>query len=147
MLRALVAIGLIGLLVGADAPADAVKKELAQLEGDWTMVSGERDGQAIPAEYLKNGKRVFKDGEVTVTLGDMLLMKAKVTLDPGKKPKAIDYDVTDGLLKGMKQVGIYEIDGDTIKFCFTNPDKDRPTDFTTKEGSGRTLSVWKRAKK
>jgi uncharacterized protein (TIGR03067 family) len=74
-------------------------------------------------------------------------MKAKVTVDPGKKPKTIDYDVTDGFFKGKKQLGLYEIDGDTAKFCFANPDAERPTDFTTKEGSGRTVSVWKRTKK
>jgi uncharacterized protein (TIGR03067 family) len=146
-MRALVVMTAVFLLTGAEPPAEAVKKERAALEGEWTMASGERDGQAIPTEYLKSGKRVFKGGEVTVTFGDTLLMKAKVIVDPGKTPKTIDYDVTDGFFKGKKQLGIYEIDGDTVKFCFTNPDKERPTDFTTKEGSGRTLSVWKRAKK
>jgi uncharacterized protein (TIGR03067 family) len=146
-MRPLVAIGVAVLLVGADAPADAVKKDLAKFEGEWLMTSGERDGQAIPEEYLKKGRRAFKDGEVTVTLGDMLLMKARVTLDPGKTPRTIDYDVTDGFFKGKKQLGIYEIDGDTVKFCFTNPDQDRPTDFTAKTGSGRTLSTWKKEKK
>ena len=43
--------------------------------------------------------------------------------------------------------GIYELDGDTVRFCLAPADKDRPTDFTAKEGSGRMLSVWKRAKK
>jgi uncharacterized protein (TIGR03067 family) len=146
-MRALAAMTAVFLLVGADAPPETVKKDLAALEGEWTMASGERDGQAIPAEYLKSGKRVFKDGEVTVTFGDTLLMKARVTVDAGKTPKTIDYDVTDGFFKGKKQLGIYEINGDTVKFCFANPDTERPTDFTAKEGSGRTLSVWKRAKK
>src|SRR3954449_7685602 len=138
-MRALVAIGATLLLVGADAPADAVKKDVAKFEGEWVMTSGERDGQVIPEEYLMKGRRAFKDGEVTVTLGDMLLMKAKVMLDPGKTPKTIDYDVTDGFFKGKKQLGIYEIDGDAVKFCFANPDQDRPTDFTAKAGSGRPL--------
>ena len=146
-MRVLFAVGAAALLVGADAPADAGKKDRAALAGEWAMVSGERDGQPIPPQYLKGGRRVFMDGEVTVTLGDTLLMKAKVVLDPGKTPKAIDYDVTDGFFKGKKQLGIYEIDGDTVKFCFAIPDQDRPTDFTAKAGSGRTLSTWKRAKK
>jgi len=145
-MRALTAIGVL-VLLGAEPPADAAKKDLAALEGEWIMVSGERDGRAVPGEYLKSGKRAFKNGEVTVTFGDMLLMKAKVTVDPGKKPKTIDYDVTDGFFKGKKQLGIYELDGDAVKFCFANPDQERPTDFTTKEGSGRTLSLWKRAPK
>jgi hypothetical protein len=41
--------------------------------------------------------------------------------------------------------GIYEVDGDTTKFCYA--EKERPTDFTTAAGSGRTLSTWKRDKK
>lgn len=135
------------LLLGADAPADAVKKDMALLEGEWSMVSGERDGQRIPDDYVKNGKRVSKDGETSVTFGEMLLMKAMFTIDPGKKPKEIDYMVTDGANKGRKQLGIYEIDGDTAKFCFAAPDGKRPTEFTAKEGSNCTLSVWKKNKK
>ena len=134
-------------LVGAQPPADAVKKDLALLEGEWAMVSGERDGQALPEEYVKTGKRVAKDGVSTVTIGDMVLMKSKFTIDPAKTPKAIDFVGLEGPTAGQKLHGIYELDGDTVRFCFAPADKDRPTDFTTKEGSGRTLSVWKRAKK
>ena len=143
-MRVLVTVGVVCLLAGADAPGDVAKKDLAKFQGEWVMTSGDRDGQAIPAEYLRQGKLVFKDGEVTMTLGDMLLMKARGTLDPGKTPRTIGYDVTDGFFKGKRQLGIYEIDGDTVKFCFANPDQDRPADFTVKAGSGRTLSVWKK---
>jgi hypothetical protein len=61
-MRGLVAAGTVFLLLGAEPPSDAVKKELALLEGDWAMVSGERDGQALPEEYVKSGTRVAKDG-------------------------------------------------------------------------------------
>jgi uncharacterized protein (TIGR03067 family) len=135
------------LLVGADAPQDAAKAEMARLEGEWSMVSGEIDRQPLPEEMVKTAKRVAKDGETTVTIGGQLFMKAKFTVDPTKKPKAIDYEFTGGPTKGKKQLGIYELDGDTAKFCFASPGQDRPTDFTTKEGSGRTLSVWKRSAK
>jgi uncharacterized protein (TIGR03067 family) len=145
--QAVVALFASALLLGAEPPADAVKKDTAALEGEWAMVSAERDGQAVPEEFVKTGKRVFKDGVTTVTVGDMVLMKAKVSLAPGKTPKAIDYEVTEGQAKGKKVLGIYEIDGDTAKFCFAGPDQDRPADFTAKERSGRTLSVWKKAKK
>jgi hypothetical protein len=36
--------------------------------------------------------------------------------------------------------------GDTFRSCFGKPGAERPTDFTSKAGDGRTLSVWKRAK-
>jgi uncharacterized protein (TIGR03067 family) len=135
------------VLLGAEPAADAVKKEMASLEGEWSMVSGERDGQAIPEELLKNAKRSTKDGETTIAFGDTVYMKAKFTIDPSKKPKEIDYTVTEGDNKDKKQLGIYELDGDTAKFCFSAPDEKRPTDFTAKDGSTRTLSVWKRNKK
>jgi uncharacterized protein (TIGR03067 family) len=143
----LVAVVALSILVGAEPPADAVKKDLAQLEGDWAMVSGERDGQALPEEYVKTATRVAKDQVSTVTIGGMVVMKSKYTIDPSKKPKAIDFEAVEGEAKGSKLHGIYELDGDTLKFCLAPADKDRPTEFTAKEGSGRTMSVWKRAKK
>ena len=134
-------------VAGAEPPSDAVKKELAQLEGEWVMVSGERDGQTLPEEYVKTATRVAKDGVSTVTIAGMVVMKSKYTIDPTKKPKAIDFEATEGEAAGKKIQGIYELDGDTVKFCVAAPDKDRPTEFTAKEGSGWTMSVWKRAKK
>jgi uncharacterized protein (TIGR03067 family) len=145
-MRSALVIVAVCLLPGADAP-EAVKKEMAQLEGNWSMVSGERDGQTLPDDIVKQAKRASKDGETTVSIGDQVFLKAKFTIDPTKKPKTIDYTVTEGDNKGKKMLGIYELDGDTVKFCFATPDKERPTDFTTKEGSERTLTVWKRDKK
>jgi len=111
------------------------------------MVSGGRDGEPVPDETLKNSKRVCKGEETTVVIGGQLLMKATFSLDPSKQPNHINYKVTDGPNAGKTQLGIYELNGDTVKFCFSAPGKNRPTDFNTKAGDGRTTSVWKRDKK
>jgi uncharacterized protein (TIGR03067 family) len=134
------------LLLAAAGEPEAVKKDMAQLQGDWAMVSGEIDTQAMPDEYVKSATRVAKGDETTVMIGKKLFLKAKFSIDPTKKPKTIDYTMTDGPTKGKTQLGIYELDGDTVKFCFASPGQDRPADFTTAKGSGRTLSVWKRVK-
>ena len=55
--------------------------------------------------------------------------------------------MTEGAAKGKKVLGIYKLDGDNATFCFAQPDKERPTKFETKEGSGLTLSTWKKTKK
>lgn len=124
----------------------AIKKDLDHLQGEWSMVSGTADGQSMPEEIRKQMKRVCKGDEITVTTGGQMFLKAKVTIDPSQKPKTIDYEMTDGFTKGKKQLGIYELDGDTFKSCFGAPGAERPSDFTSKAGDRRTASVWKREK-
>jgi uncharacterized protein (TIGR03067 family) len=133
-------------LVGSAAAQDDLQKAMAQLEGEFTMVSGTASGFAISPEIVKTGKRVCSAGETTITLGGQLLFKARIRIDPTKTPKTIDYDMTEGPTKGKTHLGIYEIEGDMVRFCFAAPGLDRPNDFTAKEGSGQTLSVWKREK-
>src|SRR5262249_6182794 len=135
------------LLIAADDPTDQVKKDMERLEGEWSMVSGQINGKAMPDAFLKGSRRVAKDGVTTVTIGGRPFMKAKFTIDPSKKPKTMDYLMLEGLTKGKKQLGIYKLEGDTATFCFAAPGKERPSDFTAKEASGHTLSVWKKSNK
>lgn len=135
------------VLVGAGAAQDTAKKDMAQLEGEWSMVSGIVDGFKMNPDLVKSGKRVAKDGVTAISFGGQTNFKAKFTTDPTKKPKTIDYVMIEGPTKGKKHLGIYELNGDTVRFCFAAPGADRPTDFTSKEGSEQTLSVWKRDKK
>src|SRR5579859_6816094 len=125
---------IITLLAAADAAQDAIKKDLDQLQGEWSMVSGASNGQEFDEQVFKTAKRVCKANETTVTVGERLILKAKITLNPAKEPKHIDYDVLDGDTKGRIIRGIYEIDGDMVKFCFTAPGGERPDDFTAKAG-------------
>jgi uncharacterized protein (TIGR03067 family) len=146
-MRKIVGVIVVLVLLSGDGVQDALKKEMSQLEGEWSMVSGEANGQAMPKEMVKSGKRVAKDGRTTIMIGGRVYFRAKFTIDPTKKPKAIDYAMTEGPTKGKTHLGIYELNGDTLKFCFAAPGKDRPTEFTAREGSHWTLSVWKRIAK
>ncbi|HEV8605792.1 MAG TPA: TIGR03067 domain-containing protein [Tepidisphaeraceae bacterium] len=120
--------------------------DLSQLQGEWLMISGVADGFALPDGMARNFKRVCRSNELTVTNGAQLIMKATITLDQTKIPKTIDYDVIDGPTKGKKHLGIYELNGDTLKSCFAAPDAPRPTDFSSTSGDRQTFSIWKRAK-
>lgn len=134
------------LVMARGDDSEAVKKDLAQLQGEWSMVLGSADGQPMPEEMHKRMKRVCKGDEATTMMGTNIFLKARITLDPAKKPKAIAYEMTGGVTKGKKQLGVYEVDGDTFKACFAKPGEPRPTDFSSKPGDGRTSSVWKREK-
>jgi len=146
-MRTLLAALAVCFLAAADNASDAVKKELKQLEGEWSMVSGERDGHSLPADFIKVFKRVCKDDETTVTVGDEIVLKAKFSIDRTKKPKTIDYTVLEGPNQGKKQLGIYELDGDHLRFCTAPFKSDRPTSFTTHADNGWTRFSWKRVKK
>ena len=139
--------GLVAMLAASAllaADNEAAKKDVVAWQGEWSMVSGSADGQAMPANMLKEMKRICKGDEVTTTMGGRVFFKAKITLDPSKKPKTIDYQMTEGFTKGQTQLGIYELDGDTFKSSFGKPGAARPADFSSKSGDGRTVSVWKR---
>lgn len=110
------------------------------------MVSGSADGQPMSDELRKLMKRVCKGDEATTTMAGQVYFKAKITIDPSKKPKTMGYQMTEGFTKGKTQLGIYELDGDTFRSCFSAPGDPRPTDFTTKPGDKRTSTVWKREK-
>src|SRR5258706_8955909 len=113
---------LIGLAAFIVSPAwaedsETTKKDMAQLQGEWSMVSGSADGQPMPDEMLKQMKRVCKADQATTTMAGRVFIKAKITIDPSKQPKTIDYQMIDGFTKGQKQLGIYEVDRDTFKSC------------------------------
>src|SRR6266480_3125643 len=78
------------LLAAGGGQSEQVKKEMALLQGEWSMVSGEIDGKAMPEEFLKGAKRTAKGDETTVMIAGQVFMKATFTIDPAKKPKAID---------------------------------------------------------
>jgi uncharacterized protein (TIGR03067 family) len=145
MSQSLLALTLLVSLATA-AQDDAIKKELAAIEGEWSMVSSERDGQPLPPRVVKSARRICRGDMTTVMLNGRLFMRAKFTVDPAKQPKSLDYEVTEGHNQGSKQLGIYELDGDTMKICLADPGNERPTDFVTKGKRGYTVGVWKRQK-
>jgi uncharacterized protein (TIGR03067 family) len=52
--------------------------------------------------------------------------------------------VTEGAKKGNKSHGIYELEGDTLRECWISAHKERPKEFTSKDGA--MLIVFKRVK-
>jgi uncharacterized protein (TIGR03067 family) len=127
-----------GLGTGDDA-ADDLKK----LTGTWEEVSHTADGKAKPADEVK-GRTVVIDaaGKWEAFQDGTSILKGTVKLDPAKKPRAADWTIEGS---DMVAKGVYEVDGDTWKHCFSLAD--RPTEFGSKEGSGVYYIVLKRVKK
>jgi len=141
--KLLLLFALVPLLAAEPPKPDTAKDELKKFEGKWKLVSQNFDGKETDPEIVKTTNLVVAGSEFTLKTGTET-NKGKITIDPGKKPKLIDVEFTEGDLKGSKVLGICEMDGDTRKSCFAAPDKDRPADFTS--GNGKYIWTWKREK-
>jgi len=129
----------------ADDQAD-VEKELKKFQGAWTFESVEAGGKKLPADQFKGMTVNFEGNKYAVKLGDQVVEAATLKFDPSKTPKTFDSTVTAGPNKGKVYLAIYEISGDTLKVCFDEEGKKRPTEFKGASGA-QTLVVHQRVKK
>lgn len=136
---------LVALVAVLLVAADDAKKDAENIQGIWTVVSAERDGKKMPEKETKNVKVTFKDGVMSVSR-EARDEKAGYKLDPAKKPKTIDF-TPDQDKKEKPALGIYELDGDNLKLCWSKEGGARPTEFVSKADSDVMLIVLKREKK
>jgi uncharacterized protein (TIGR03067 family) len=126
--------------------ATAAKKSrgpTTEIEGEWAMVSGVMDGVPMDKSMVQWVKRSTHGNESHVTAGPQTMLKVEFTSDPSKSPKTIDYINLFGANKGKSQQGIYEFEGDILKFCVAPPGKPRPAEFASARGDGRSFTTWK----
>jgi uncharacterized protein (TIGR03067 family) len=142
-----------GVVMAADDPGkgDPAKGDLDKLRGTWLTVSLVNNGKTLVDEKTppKNGpttKLVYEGNRWMVKTGDKIVARGIFTIDATKKPKEIDILDESGSKNDKTKFGIYEVNGDTYKYCLAPAGKPRPTDFTSKEGSGVSLGVMKREK-
>jgi uncharacterized protein (TIGR03067 family) len=149
----LLAVLAVVLAIAADDPkGDAVKAEMKKLEGTWKEVSFVVDGKKVPDDEGSTVTFIMKaDGTWNMKVGKED-SNGTFTIDPSKKPKTAAFVVLSGKYKGKTTLDIYELDGDTLKFCFVMVDtgkettKERPSRFSSESGSGHSLSVLQRVK-
>ena len=128
----------------AQAPAERLKREDEKLAGTWRVTGVHANGMILPSRQIPDLKLTFKDGQFTARLGKEKPQQGSYKLDPSKKPKTIDLDRTSGPDKDRKQVGIYELTGNTLRICACEAGNDRPTDFDTNDKPGYTVLILKR---
>jgi uncharacterized protein (TIGR03067 family) len=140
-----------GSLMLADDSSQDSKGDLDKLRGSWLTVSLVNDGKTLVDEKAppKEGpatKLVYDGNAWIIKVGDKTVVKGVFKIDSTKKPKEIDIMDESGVQNDKTKLGIYELDGDTYKFCLAPAGKARPQDFTSKKGTGQSLGVSKRAK-
>jgi len=138
----------VGLLLGADAANDDVKKEKEKLQGTWKAVTVEQRGES--KEDTDDHRLIFAGDEFTIKRGEQAVIKGKFKIDPSKSPKEIDMEITEDRKeenKGKTALGIYSLDGDTLKWCASEPGApDRPKEFSGPADTKQMLVTLKREK-
>ena len=144
MTRMIWGLGLL-LVAGVATGGDEKGKGIGKLKGTWI---NELDGK----------KHVMKlDGKAfTFTMnvdGKELSVKGTIKIDASKKPKHMDLAIKEAegeaaKFKDQTALAIFDLDGDTLKWCANEPGKDsRPTEFPDKEGEDKHLYlIFKRGK-
>tara|TARA_R110002049_G_scaffold46487_1_gene135099 strand:+ start:27172 stop:27684 length:513 start_codon:yes stop_codon:yes gene_type:complete len=130
----------------AEAVEDkATTQDRKRIEGTWTVAALTTNGGKAKKQDLEK-LRVINDGDGNWTLlsEDKMISKGTSTLDPRKKPKAIDFTVTEGEGTGKQYRGIYKIGKKNRRMCFAPSEQDRPNEFRSKPGSNHILVVYER---
>jgi uncharacterized protein (TIGR03067 family) len=121
---AVLAAGLLLLTHAAAGPADP--KDARNIQGTWMAVSLESGGKTIkPPEEMK--LRITADKLEPVGKDDPAAYKL------GTDGKLRTIDITPDKNKDKTMLGLYELDGDTLKLCFSQgPERlTRPKELTS----------------
>src|SRR5262245_26192408 len=112
------------------------KTDRDKLQGDWRAVKIQDFGVDLllkpnsGAVFSFMGDRVIRDKQKDDNWQDFF------KLDPTKRPKSIDFMITQGEWKGRTVLGIYCFEGNALKVCFNwPPGASRPTEFKTSADS------------
>lgn len=110
------------LAVAADDDAEVRKK----LAGTWKgRVDEGATGHVLT--FTTTAITGIKDGKQDLGAGAF-------KLEPAAKQPRMDATRSKGGKKGQKYLGIYSLEGDTLKWCVSLPGAKRPTELATKEG-------------
>lgn len=134
--------------VAADEPKSAGRGGLEKLQASWRPESVTEGGRKLTGDDLevyRGMTLIIQEGKSTLkTAKGVVLSSCELKVDAGRDPKTFDAKEVEGSGVGRVYKGIWELEGDTLKWCFGT--RDRPTGFKEKEDEDFFLLVLKRQK-
>jgi len=112
--------------------------QLRAFEGEWTFLSLEVDGTAMPVAMM-SASRLLLDGDVFRMESPEATYEGIFTIDVEAEPARIDIEFIEGPEAGHWSYGIYRLDGDDLVLCLGLTGAPRPTAFATHPDSGHAL--------
>lgn len=138
---------LVAFVGAADEPKGRpARTDLEKLQGYWKATNAARADPEAANKKIKELRLVFTEKTVSFEWVGQATYEAKYRLDPAKKPKTIDITFITGPDEGKTWHGIYELEGRTLKVCYSRGDTKRPTQLAAKPQAGRYLLTLQRTK-
>jgi uncharacterized protein (TIGR03067 family) len=136
--------GLAGPSVGfaEDKPDD-----MKLIAGTWTVTEMVINGHRVPDKELEKLRVVNgADGTWALLVEGKEISRGTNIFDSTQTPKTLDFYPTDGEGKDNQYLGIYELDENARKICFSLNGKPRPQEFSAAAESERVLMTFEKAK-
>jgi uncharacterized protein (TIGR03067 family) len=123
---------------------DPTKGDLAKVQGKWKGMVGREKNIPLVIEVKGNAATLT----ATRPEGDDFVLNGEVKLDDQAKPKKWDWMkfTGPGGQEAPDNLGIYELEGDTLKICNGGPGNERPTEFKAGENGPPNLLTLTRVK-
>jgi uncharacterized protein (TIGR03067 family) len=106
------------------------------IQGMWQVVSAWDSGRETPREALRHLKWTITKDRITYRFDERTTEWA-YRLQPTRKPKAIDLTTENG----HTMLGIYDLECGTLRVCFDEANRERPTAFESKPNSANDVLV------
>lgn len=116
---------------------------LRNLEGSWTAVSTEIEGNTLPAQ-LGQSARLLMDGDRFRTESPDATYEGIFNINVDAEPHQIDIEFIAGPEAGNWNYGIFSSHDNELKICLDMTGRGRPAGFTTTPGSGHAFQIWRR---
>jgi len=130
----------------AQAQTDAAERQ--KLAGKWEGWVVEGDGSQQSHRRQRINELVITAIQITAKDGrDVGMGTGSFQLSSSGATKTIDATGTGGRTQGQTYRGIYQLQGDTLKWCSGNERaQSRPAEFKTNPGNGHFLMILTRKK-
>lgn len=126
--------------------ARADKDGRDDLQGTWTIKRIVKDGKEVNDKEIGTKVVIKGDRIVGTDEANKEVYVVSYKVNPDRNPRTIDMKIVEGKDKGKTAEGIYSLEGNTLKFCYSYESGKRPTAFSTKAGDEHMLLELKREK-
>ena len=125
---------------------NATEKDYALFNGVWAFDLVEVNGVKQPDVPVETHKMIVVSAERRfIVIQGKKITRGVFEMDPTRTPKEIDVTATNNQGKTLTTLAIYELEGDTYKFCSSFRSNERPSKFLSKPGSETVCEVLKRS--